>query len=387
MADTPKNISANASKSRAKGSKGGAFGGRAGNLFSVRTLTSIPGSLAMLRRFMNSVNWNMAQQEIEGELRSKVAILGLANSGKSTLFNALRGQYQSAVSSQEGTTTRLIRGNFGPFALIDTPGHLPDVQQDAVEEAAVVLYLLDASKGIRREDEALIRSLLDREKPLVVALNKSDLLGGGADEAAAHAAAVLHMQDIIPISAQRAENLSEELVPALIETSPEAAVIIGRELPQFRREAANKLVKSATLVSLVAGLEPIPLVDIPILLGNQIRLILRIAAVYGEPLTASHARELVATIAGGLALRYLAEQAAKIVPFGGDLVAGAIAAAGTYAIGQVAIEYFEAGKQLSRKQMNDVFSRYYESYREQRAQVGTGDDKTTTPALPAPAER
>jgi len=66
------------------------------------------------------------------------------------------------------------------------------------------------------------------------------------------------------------------------ELSPEAAVVLGRQLPQFRREAANKVVRNDTLISLVAGLEPIPLVDIPILLGNQIRLILRVAAIYGE---------------------------------------------------------------------------------------------------------
>ena len=156
-----------------------------------------------------------------------------------------------------------------------------------------------------------------------------------------------------------------ELIPGLIETSPEAAIVLGRQLPQYRREAANKLVRTSALISLAAGLEPIPLIDIPILLGNQIRMVLRIAAIYGEPLTANYARELVATMAGGLLLRYLAEEVAKAVPFGGDLISGAIAAAGTWSLGQVAIEYFESGRKLNRKQVNDIFKRYCHQYREQ----------------------
>ena len=93
---------------------------------------------------------------------------------------------------------------------------------------------------------------------------------------------------------------------------------------------------------------------------------------------AQHMRELVATIAGGLFMRYLAEEAAKAMPFGGDLVAGAIAAAATWSIGQVAIEYFESGKKLTPSQINASFKRFYRRYRETRQ-----DEKLLPPpALP-----
>ncbi|MGZ3714636.1 MAG: hypothetical protein ACXVA4_04400, partial [Ktedonobacterales bacterium] len=74
------------------------------------------------------------------------------------------------------------------------------------------------------------------------------------------------------------------------------------------------------------------------------------------------------TIAGGLVFRYLAEAAAKAVPFGGDLVSGAIAAAGTWSLGQVAIEYFEGGKKLTGAQLNEMFRRFYRRYREENVQ-------------------
>jgi small GTP-binding protein len=334
-------------------------------MLTLSNLTKLPSNLAVARRFVAALDWKAAQSAVELELQHKVALLGLANSGKSTLFNLLRGSYTSAVSAQEGTTKALVRGSFGPFALIDTPGHLPSLQEEAVSEAAAIIYLLDATKGVRPQDIDIINQLRSGNKPLVVALNKCDTLRGDMDEEAAKTAAQLHLPDIIPISGRTGENVGEELIPAIIETSPEAALALGRELPHYRRQAAQKLVRSATLVALVAGLEPIPLVDIPILLGNQVRMVMRIAALYNEPLSGKPTRELVATVAGGLLFRYIAEEAAKAVPFGGDLVAGAIAAAGTWSLGQVAAEYFDGGKRLSQQQMRDMFTRFYRRYREE----------------------
>lgn len=367
------------------GAAGGMLGARAREMLSFSNLTKLPSNLNTVRKFMNAVNWKVAQQEIEDELKHKVAILGLANSGKSTLFNTLRGTNDSAVSAEAGTTKTLVRGEFGPFALIDTPGHLPNIQQDAVEEASAVVYLLDATQGIRPQDVAVITKLQTAQKPLVVALNKVDTLREEADDAAAAAAARLHIKDVIPISARSGDNVGEELIPAIIETSPEAALALGRHLPQYRREAANKIVRNATLLSLVAGMEPIPLIDIPILLSNQVRMVMRVAALYNEPLGSKPTRELFATIAGGLAFRYLAEEIAKAVPFGGDLVSGAIAAAGTWSLGQVAVEYFEGGKAISRSQVTELFKRYYRRYREDNIQRQIESERSVvvTPVKPS----
>ncbi len=338
---------------------------RAQDILTFSNLTKLPSNLAVARKFISVLDWKAAQSVIETEMQHKVALLGLANSGKSTLFNQLRGKYASAVSAHAGTTKTLIRGSFGPFALIDTPGHMPSLQEEAVSEAAAIIYLIDATKGVRSQDIDIINQLRSGNKPLVVALNKCDAMPGDADEAAAKTAALLHLADVIPISGRTGENVGEELIPAIIETSPEAALALGRELPHYRRQAAQKLVRSASLVALVAGMEPIPLVDIPILLGNQVRMVMRIAALYNEPLSGGPTRELIATVAGGLVFRYLAEEAAKAVPFGGDLVAGAIAAAGTWSLGQVAAEYFDGGKKLSQHQMRDMFTRFYRRYREE----------------------
>ncbi len=339
----------------------------------VSTLKNLPANIGMVQGFMKAANWKQAQDEVLQGLNNTVVIVGQPNTGKSTLFNKIKGQTLSQVSPQEGTTRTLVRTDFGPFTLVDTPGidapgALSDIAKAGLDQASVIVFLIDGSKGIQAKDRELYAMIAAQKKPTIVAVNKVDTLKGGegADQIATEIAVSLGAVGVIPISATKGTNIAEELVPALIEASPEAALVIGRELPAFRREAAQRIIRNATMVSLAAGLEPIPLVDIPILLGTQIRLVLRLAALYGEPMnsadTVRHARELIVTMVSGLGLRLLAEQAAKAVPFGGDLVAGLIAAGASWSIGEVALEYYEGGKKLSagtvRQRTNDLYHRF-----------------------------
>lgn len=339
----------------------------------VETLKALPTSLSSMRRFMNAMNLKHAQGEVLEGLKHTVVIVGQPNTGKSSLFNTLKGEQISPVSPESGTTRTLVRADFGPFTLIDTPGHLPERMEEGMEEATVIVFLLDATRGLQEQDKELYTAIKKLDKPSVIAVNKVDTLkGDGAGDVLANEIAVqLETPGIIPISARTGENIATELIPAMIEASPDAALLIGRELPAYRRAAAQRIIRNATLASLVVGLEPIPLIDIPILLGTQIRLVLRLGALYGEEMDSTdamkHARELLITIAGGATMRFLAEQAAKAVPFGGDFVAGAIAGAATYSIGQVALEYYDGGKRISPSRLRALYSTFYQRFRNQRS--------------------
>lgn len=340
----------------------------------VSALKNLPANIGMVQGLMKAVNWRVAQEEVLQGLNNTVVIVGQPNTGKSTLFNKLKGQNISPVSAEAGTTRTLVRTDFGPFTLIDTPGidgpgQLSEVAQNGLEQASVIVFLMDASRGVQAKDRELYETIKKLEKPTILAVNKVDTLKGGegADQLATEAAVMLGAAGVIPISAKTGLNLAEELIPEIIEASPEAALVIGRELPVFRRQAAQRIIRNSTLISLAAGIEPIPLVDIPILLGTQIRLVLRIAALYGEPMntaeSAKHARELLVTIAGGLGMRYIAEQVAKLVPFGGDFVAGIVAGAATWSIGQVALEYYENGKKVSPSRLRQLYTEVYRRFR------------------------
>jgi len=346
-------------------------GSRPNNVRELGTslLKSLPTSIPTIQKFMKAVNWAEAQGEVQQSLNNTIAIVGLPNTGKSTLFNKIKGQQLSPVSSEAGTTRALVRSEFGPFTLIDTPGHLPDVAESGMKEASVIVFLMDATRGLRVEDRQLYENIKTLKKPIILAVNKVDTLKGreAGDQLATEVADALGEVNVIPISARTGENIAEELIPGIIKASPDAALVIGRELPAFRHEAAQRIIRNATLISWVVGMEPIPLVDIPILLGTQIRLVLRIAALYGEPLDSAdlkkHAREMLVTMAGGLGMRYLAEEAAKIVPYGGDAIAGIIAGAGTWAIGQVALEYYEGDKQINTRRLRQLYADFYSRFR------------------------
>ena len=342
----------------------------------ISTLKNLPATIGMVQSFMKNVNWRTAQEEVLNGLNHTVVIVGQPNTGKSTLFNKIKGENLSPVSSQAGTTLSLVRTDFGPFTLIDTPGiessgYLSDEVRSGLDQASVIVFLIDASKGLQSIDRELYESIKKLKKPIIVAVNKIDVLKGGenGDQLATKAAVMLGVVGVIPISGKTGENIAEELLPTMIEASPEAALVIGHELPAYRRSAAQRIIRNATFLSLAAGIEPIPLIDIPILLGVQIRLVLRVAALYGEPIDSNnfmlHARALISTMAGGLGFRFLAEQAAKVVPFGGDFVAGAIAGAATWSMGQVALEYYDSGKQLSPRTLHRLYTGFYRRFRRQ----------------------
>ncbi|HVB60237.1 MAG TPA: GTPase [Ktedonobacteraceae bacterium] len=337
---------------------------------------NLPATIGAVQGLMKTVNWKKAQADILEEIEQNVVIVGQPNTGKSTLFNTIKGQKLSAVSPRAGTTREVVPASFGPFRLVDTPGidkpgSLPDDVKNELDDAGVIVFLIDATRGLQETDRQIYEAIKKLGKPMLLAINKIDALTNNVngDSLATEIAIMLNVTGVIPISAKTGENIAEELLPAMIEASPEAAFLIGRELPKYRSAAAQRLIRNSTLVSLAAGIEPIPLIDIPILLGTQIRLVLRIAALYGEPLDSAdamkHARKLVATMVGGLGFRFLAEQAAKVVPFGGDFIAGAIAGAATWSIGQVALEYYEGGKQIAPRRLRQLYFDFYRRFRKE----------------------
>ncbi len=344
--------------------------------YGITALKYLPSTIGMVQSLMKTVNWKAAQQEVLVALNSTVVIVGQPNSGKSTLFNKIKGQKLSPVSPEAGTTLSLVRTDFGPFTLLDTPGYetsgrFSDEIQSGLDQASVIVFLIDATRGLQSMDREIYEQMKKLKKPIIVAVNKVDTLKGkeSGDELATEIAVKLSVVGVIPISGKTGENIAEELLPTMIEASPEAALVIGHELPAYRRSAAQRIIRNATLVSFAAGIEPIPLIDIPILLGTQIRLVLRLAALYGEPIGATnvmlHTRALISTMAGGLGFRLLAEQLAKAVPFGGDFVAGAIAGAATWSMGQVALEYYDSGKQISPRSLRRLYTDFYRRFRGQ----------------------
>ncbi|MBR5755244.1 MAG: ribosome biogenesis GTPase Der [Erysipelotrichaceae bacterium] len=117
-----------------------------------------------------------------------VAIVGRPNVGKSTVFNRMLEQRVSIVEDTPGVTRDRIYGDCSwlskTYRLIDTGGiQIEDVpfqkeinaQVDiAIEEADVIIFLVDGKSGLSGDDEYIARLLRKSNKPIILAVNKID---------------------------------------------------------------------------------------------------------------------------------------------------------------------------------------------------------------------
>lgn len=323
----------------------------------------LPTRLAELRGLLQALDWDELSLAVQREAAARLAIVGPVNSGKSTLFNQLMGRRVSPVTAVPGTTQRVLEERFGPFIMVDTPGFgevggmdRAEIARRAAEEASVVVLLLDAAAGLRQSDYEILQSLEATGVPLVVALNKVDLVRRELPAVLEDARQKLGVTPI-PICARTGAGVAERLIPAIVDAHPWIAVALGRALPAYRRQLSRRLVRSAAVLNGIIAAEPVPGLDVPLLLAGQVRMVLRIAAIYGESLSVRHAKELLTTIAGGVGLRFLAGQLAKVLPGPGWVIAGVVNGMGTWAIGQTAVLYFETGKRLTPAQLREYYRR------------------------------
>ena len=125
-----------------------------------------------------------------------VAIVGRPNVGKSTLFNRIIRKREAIIDNQPGVTRdrnyAITEWAGVPFTLIDTGGYIPDTvdkieretlmqAQGAIEEADVIIFVVDALTGITGIDFEIGRSLVRSDKPVLLVVNKVDNARGEMD--------------------------------------------------------------------------------------------------------------------------------------------------------------------------------------------------------------
>src|ERR671921_1798509 len=166
----------------------------------------------------------------------------------------------------------------------------------------------------------------------------------------------------IPIPSTYGKALLDELAPRIVRAMDEDFLVaLAKGYPTFRRAVCEEIIRNNARQNAVVGALPIPGADMPVMTANQARMVLHIAAAYGEELSMERARELLGVLAAGFGLRALARQAVKLVPVGGWAAAGAIGYAGTIAMGRATMLYFERGGQrVGEKEMAEIQRRAVE---------------------------
>ncbi len=162
-----------------------------------------------------------------------VAIIGRPNVGKSTLFNRLTGKKLALVDDMPGVTRDRREADAtlagAPFRIIDTAG-LEDVHdsslearmrrqtEQAVRDADVVLFLIDAREGVSALDKLVAGDLRKQKTPIVLVANKAEGRAGipGIGEAYS-----LGLGEPVAISAEHGEgmgDLFDALAPYILKT-------------------------------------------------------------------------------------------------------------------------------------------------------------------------
>lgn len=120
-----------------------------------------------------------------------------------------------------------------------------------------------------------------------------------------------------------------------------------------RDVVASRLVDRFALWSGVAGLIPVPVVDVFAVGGLQVQMLRRVSQIYDMPFSENRGKALIASLAGALIPTTSGIGAAsvfKVVPVLGTIAAGfvmpALSAGATYAIGRAFIQHFESGGTL-----------------------------------------
>lgn len=164
-----------------------------------------------------------------------VAIVGKPNVGKSTILNYLLGVDLAIVTPKPETTRNKILGTLttaqGQINFIDTPGmHIPHTllgkhmvrrAKEALQEADVVLAVIDAKQRLDRNDSALFAAIKASEKDSILLINKVDMVDKRFVLPLIEECSKMGLfMNFIPVSAKSGDNM-QVLLPKIFQLLPE----------------------------------------------------------------------------------------------------------------------------------------------------------------------
>lgn len=210
-----------------------------------------------------------------------IAIVGRPNVGKSTLFNKLIGERRAIVEDEPGTTRDRLYGTTEwaghNFTVVDTAGILPGEENEvtatmaqivrstraqaelAIEEADVIVFLVDVKDGITAADDEVADLLRRADKPVVLGANKADSVQRAQNAVEFYN---LGLGDPIPLSSYHGTGTGE-LLDAIVAELPERVEVEEEEYTVKIAIVGRPNVGKSSLLNKLLGFERVVVSDIP----------------------------------------------------------------------------------------------------------------------------
>lgn len=190
-------------------------------------------------------------------------LVGRPNVGKSTLMNHLIGQKIAITSARPQTTRNRIQTVYtderGQVVFLDTPGihkaknklgeFMVTVIDQTLSEVDVVLWLVEASLRIGKEEQAIAERLNKSKAPVILVINKIDTIKKNEVLPIMEAyKSMCHFADIVPVSALKDQN-TETLLDVIYKYLPEGPMYFDEETvtDQPMREIAAEIIREKAL--------------------------------------------------------------------------------------------------------------------------------------------
>jgi small GTP-binding protein len=337
-----------------------------------------------------------------------IAAFGRVSTGKSSLLNALIGEEKFTVSPLHGETRQTAMEPWseieaGGVFLIDTPG-LDEaggedrelLAKEVANRSDLVIFVLDSD--ITDSELQALKTVLGQGRPVLVALNKSDLYT--ADELDAllesvreKTSGVVQAGDVLAVAAQprpqavveidegghekatsRERDVDIERLKlrlwdifeaegktlAALNASLFAADLsdqVGKRILNARRELGDRMVRTYCIAKGIAvAFNPVPVADLFAAAFIDVGMVMHLSRVYDLPISRKEAGSLISVVAaeaaalmGTVWALHFVSSALKVGTLGLSTILtagaqGAIAYYSTYVVGQVAAEYLAEGK-------------------------------------------
>ena len=289
------------------------------------------------------------QEEVATEQQGRVALASLCGELNCWLLAALREQAPLPAAqpvTREGFFTLVALPNTA--ALPSTNGW-DDVNpgETSLEGMDCILYLSDYARGWQPDEDRWYARLRAAGAPVLPVLIRS----AGARDPSAVPDEIQNMLEsmrrhlgVKPVFMSRDAGLQEhaiqELVSRVLELRPRLAIPLAQEVPACRQLIARRVIRTAAFMAGLLGIEPVPLLDLPLTVLVQWKMALQLAAIYGRPGVEVFSREMAGTVGINLIARTLAQQGLKLLPIFGWLLSAALNFSSTWLLGQALLNAY-----------------------------------------------